>query len=293
MNQNISKQIDILKVITIILVVFAHVTRMYTGDGVIKMEVNPVLALITKYIYSFHMPLFVMLSGTVYYICKCENDKYKIESKFILNKAKRLLIPYLFFAFFIVLPTLIFIDAIHKPYISYVVNGLLLAEDPKHLWYLVMLFGVFVLFNHFENRIKEHKLIAAAIMLIFYGCSFMAPSILQINTILRYSIYFYIGYNYPYVVATVNKINRTEIWVVMHMFLFILMSINNYNFLNPIFLLVTSILGICIMVSLAMAICNVNDNYTQSKFYNVMKRDSFGVYLFHPMIIYMLFFCKR
>lgn len=56
-----------MKVLLLILVVVAHVTRMYTLQGSIPVYgCNKLLFVITDYIYSFHMPAFIAVSGMTF-----------------------------------------------------------------------------------------------------------------------------------------------------------------------------------------------------------------------------------
>jgi len=59
------------------LVVIAHVTRRYTGLGVVTPSIHSnLLSKLTGFIYSFHMPLFICITGMVYGYC-IEQGKYK------------------------------------------------------------------------------------------------------------------------------------------------------------------------------------------------------------------------
>lgn len=93
-------ELDIIKFFGILLVVFGHVTRMYTPVGLITpLESSSVLAITTSIIYSFHMPLFVFVSGMTFGVT-CKKKSYQDFISFARNKAKRLMIPYFVFALF-------------------------------------------------------------------------------------------------------------------------------------------------------------------------------------------------
>lgn len=72
--------LDNLKVILIFFVVFGHVIEYYIND-------NSILMTLYIFIYIFHMPLFIFISG---YLSK---NFYKMKRKAIRN----LLIPYIIF----------------------------------------------------------------------------------------------------------------------------------------------------------------------------------------------------
>jgi len=74
--------IDLLKGFAIFLVIFGHnLLGMQTNAGIF----------ITKYIYSFHMPLFFIISGALY-------TKHGTFKEYVIKKTKSLLIPYFSFA---------------------------------------------------------------------------------------------------------------------------------------------------------------------------------------------------
>lgn len=69
--------IDVLRGLTIILVVFGHITR--------TMWLN-------SYIWSFHIPVFFILSGFLY-----NPERFSSIKSFIIKKLKGLVVPYFFF----------------------------------------------------------------------------------------------------------------------------------------------------------------------------------------------------
>jgi fucose 4-O-acetylase-like acetyltransferase len=75
-----NNSIDALKAFTITLVVIGHVIQ-YS-----KIDFDK--DILFKYIYSFHMPLFIFISG---YVTYKDNDAYK---GFVRNKLHSLIIPY-------------------------------------------------------------------------------------------------------------------------------------------------------------------------------------------------------
>ncbi|MBO5721458.1 MAG: acyltransferase family protein, partial [Bacteroidales bacterium] len=77
------KEINILKGIAIILVVFGHIELLYAFNA---------YGFIRNFIYTFHMPLFMSISGYLY--AKHHNTSNNYLS-FIKGKAKRLLLPYI------------------------------------------------------------------------------------------------------------------------------------------------------------------------------------------------------
>ena len=128
---------DFSKIIVTLIVVLGHITRMYTGKSVLIPKYNSyIFEKLTSIIYSFHMPLFMILSGAVYYFCIFDLYKYKNKSDFIKNKFKRILIPYFVFGFFYVAPIMILFNFSNLSYIEYISRGIIIPLQSRHLWLL-------------------------------------------------------------------------------------------------------------------------------------------------------------
>lgn len=111
--------IDLLKGFAIILVVLGHSIQFLSHNNF----ENPLF----KFIYAFHMPLFMFLSG---YVCfRTTGEKY-IDLK---KRFKTLIIP--FFVWWAIYNTYAFLS--HKDIISFTT---LLAQPDNGLWFLWVLF---------------------------------------------------------------------------------------------------------------------------------------------------------
>ena len=117
---------DVLKVFAILLVVVGHVTAIYSPQSSFQdVAVSPVLTAVTKIIYLFHMPLFIALSGAIFEY-GVSNGKYSEFKPFLINKLKRIIVPYLFVGFIFLIPTLVIINGVNFTsciYDIYVIGG--------------------------------------------------------------------------------------------------------------------------------------------------------------------------
>lgn len=181
-----------MKAMTIILVVFAHTTRMFTQNGVIDILMKSnLLTLVTEFVYMFHMPAFVAITGAVYFFVKRTKGGYTNQKNFAVNKAFRLLIPYIFFAIVVVLPTLLY-TGVTDNILYFLFNNILLFSGPNHLWYSIMIFNVFWIFNLFENKVySSNFLVTITIFLVLHGVGSRLPGNFQLNGTFSYLIYFY------------------------------------------------------------------------------------------------------
>lgn len=280
-----SKRYDFLKVITTVLVVLAHVTRMYTGEGVITpYNSSSVLAHVTRFIYAFHMPLFIAISGAVYGFCIDNLNKYKDKKQFIKNKAKRLMLPYLVFGLLYVAPIMVIFDFTDMNFLEYSVKGILCSMNPRHLWYLISLFCIFLVCAFLRDRIQKANVAVCLIVtfLISYISNKHYISYFQITSTLYYVFYFYVGYLINrYSEKMTEGIHKYRILLPLCPVLIILgMKFHQLKY-------VAAMAGIIMMLAISLG---VTDNVYDNKIYLHLKKNSFGVYLFHPMIIYVLFY---
>lgn len=93
-----------LRFLAILLVVFGHSIIIYDPNWGIYKSVNsvPILQFIKELINIIQMPLFIFLSGFLFYysISKINFD----NKKFIINKIKRIIIPFIIFGILYLLP---------------------------------------------------------------------------------------------------------------------------------------------------------------------------------------------
>ena len=170
--------IDIAKGIGIIFVVFAHVN--YTPW-------------LLQLIYSFHMPLFFIISGMLF-----KREKYSSFSEFLKRRWKTLIIPYLIFsigaigyvfALEHVFPEIL--DISREQYINYV-KQIVLAQGSAPvlntpLWFIPCLFAVEIIYFLISKfRIKVRVVLCFA--LVCAGWFLESGKLAFDNTLLPWSL---------------------------------------------------------------------------------------------------------
>lgn len=148
MTKDRSEIIDLLKGFAIILVIIGHCVQNNLPQSFNDHSVFRV-------IYSFHMPLFMFLSGYVAYI------SFSGKSKQLLSRARTLMIP--FFSWFVIFFFL------HYHHISFALffrklTALLLSPD-RGLWFLWVLFLNYLLLFVASKLTRKQPLI---IMILFF-----------------------------------------------------------------------------------------------------------------------------
>lgn len=136
---------DLLKTVAILLVVIGHVTILYGSSIYPQLQPSVVLSEITTIIYSFHMPLFMAISGSIFQLGR-EKGKYEEFIYFFTSKTKRLIVPYMFIGTVILIPTIKILGYTNSSYHTCLTDFLLSRGDCiYHLWYLPALFWIFMI----------------------------------------------------------------------------------------------------------------------------------------------------
>lgn len=296
MDQKQLQDYSDLKVFAMLLVVLGHITRFYSGDGVVTPQCSSsVLSYLTAFIYSFHMPLFVSISGAIYYYQRFQRANYSNLFGFVKKKALRLLLPYLVFGFCYVAPIMILFHFIDGGYFSYIKEGIIYSHNSQHLWYVLMLFDLFIIFRFGEKIILK---LPEPIMLFcgffLYIFSFAFPGRFQVRSAAQYLIFFYIGFLFQ---KNRNEITsffyrKSSVLLVLSLISTILLVSLLQLFEFPTFIIRILSLSVAFtgMLMSYLLMRFVTDSVRTSLLYNCLKKDSFGIYLFHPIIIYILFY---
>lgn len=135
--------ISILQGWSMLLVVIGHVTL----TNIFENPATPVSTEVERIIYGFHMPLFMFISGGLFYYTKIKKGKkYGVT---IRDKAKRLLAPFIFFTLATFALKYIFNPLMRRPVelsFKQIINSVLYpASNPLgEMWFIVTLFIIFL-----------------------------------------------------------------------------------------------------------------------------------------------------
>ncbi len=88
------------KTILMLIVVIYHSILFWTGTWFVEEPTYaaPLLATVAQWMNTFHIHTFTLVSGYLFYYLKIEKGKYDKFLPFVVNKVKRLLVPYVFIA---------------------------------------------------------------------------------------------------------------------------------------------------------------------------------------------------
>lgn len=151
---------DYIKGILILIVVYGHC--LYWLDGT---QNTPLYYSIPQIIYTFHMPLFIFLSGYFYFNKKNENLTKTIKIKF-----NRLILPHLFFNIVMIIPIFVFWN-IYGHFITRAGGGINIKNIYLYItmfWYLWCVFLSCIITNYIYQSVKKYpEFVLVCIALLF------------------------------------------------------------------------------------------------------------------------------
>lgn len=278
---------DILKVFSTILVVVAHITKFYSYEGgVFEVPSNPILDYITNFIYSFHMPLFIFLSGAIF--CECiRRGKYDNFVSFVNNKFKRLMIPYFVWGLFYVAPVMVCLKITDLTYVQYVVQGIFCELNSRHLWFLWVLFFCFVIIRFLKPIMCKGLKAQGVILFLSLGMAIVSPyfpGIFGINHVMYYVFYFVLGYLFHQKQVKIDKFLQGKWYLSILLFVMVVFGVKYIYLVSSV---LVALIGIIFCYSV---VANMGTGIVQTRIYKGIQKNSFGIYLFYPMMIYVVFY---
>lgn len=242
--------IDIAKGIGIILVVIGHISQ---------------IKVLNEIIYSFHMPLFFMISG---FLHKNKND-------FIKHKVRTIIFPYIFFSIITFIYWFFIESKFRNQQVSlkYLINIFIACGGEKNypynapMWFLPCLFMTEILFNILQKLEKKYTNIIIVILGI---CGYFYPKIFSIRMpfcldVMMVAIcFYYIGFMIRPIMSKINDMNieksfKISIGAIILMVLTVFLAVfenganmNELKYNNMILFYLTAILGSVSIMILSM-----------------------------------------
>lgn len=181
--------IDALKGFAIVCVVFGHVANGYL-EADIYPESEGFLNGIYNFIYTFHMPLFMMISGFVY--CAAYFRDRNPNSKRIYKQVLNLVAIYFIFSISFGLFK-VFVGKFTNNPVTIVDIFLIMIKPIYPYWYLYILIFLYLIFaNNFLHEVNTLCLLLVFAVLAALSQMFSFPYF-EINKLLYYSFFFYVG----------------------------------------------------------------------------------------------------
>lgn len=283
-----------LRAMAILLVVFGHSIIIFdTNWGIYSPLHESYFFMILKhYISIIQMPLFFSISGFCFY--------YTVQSKkkvgeFILNKFKRLIIPFIIVAALWMIPIRIFARYPKWLGMSYgeILLQVLTGKDAGHLWYLGALFIIFIIayfFNDIMGKLglknKSIDILYMLFLLLLSVGSSKFPKELFLSSAMRYLFWFFLGFEVNKNSEGLDASPKSK-YIVYIILAVVLISSCVFGVVgNRMVNKFIEYLGTgMIIVSSYKLITNKSIPIMDK-----ISKNSFGVYLFHSPMLYPVFY---
>ena len=208
---------------------------------------------IFKWVYTFHMPLFFLVSGFLFaYTNPVEKMRQLDERRFLWKKVKRLLLPYLFISsvIFVIKSLFIKTEQMQHP-VTFDVESylnMLFFHPVGFMWFLPTLFVIFILFV-FIHPFVWNKYLQIGGVILFFLLGVVVPDIpfFEISSAIHYSGYFALGIVY----CAYKKLIDDLFWKYCWYILPVSFALSAWLIDNVI---VAALVGILFSLSLSLAV---------------------------------------
>ena len=154
------------------------------------LSIEGVLLAIYNFIYSFHMPLFFMISGFVFYRAYFDSMNCP-KKKRIVWQLFNLVYVYVVFSIIYGLFKII-LSSYANEHIAFSDLLLIWINPLGEYWYLYVLIFIYVIFSFFKIT-KINSSIVCIVSLVMCLIGQIIPEIFQLNNVLYFGFYFWIG----------------------------------------------------------------------------------------------------
>lgn len=268
-----NNEISILRGIAFCLVLFGH-SFPDSAYGYI----NAYTKFCREFIYSFHMPLFFIISG--FCMAPLLFEKHVDIKAEIIKRSKRLLIPYLFYSYIAIIPKIIFSSYMYIKFEPRIVWETLLGNSTSGtLWYLWNLFVINIFFL-IISRFISNKFIWLLMSLILYVMNLLFPQF-YFNKLLEYPVFFILGiYMAIYFPTLRNWIKNKGILLLPFLLLnaVIVIMVGNSTGIR----LFTALIGSVSMLYVAIRIKDGGGILQRAL--ELASKYSYGIYLMSPYV---------
>lgn len=297
MSNNDRKMVNCnyIKMILMISIVFYHSIAYWKGDWFIANGV-PVyeakwLKILAEWLAYILNSSFVLISGYIYSYIKVEKKGYNNLRKFIITKAKRLLVP----CYFGILITIPFAVYYYKFAVKDIIVNYFLGCAPSHMWFLMMLFNVFLIANFLIPLWDKSYILGVTSVVIFYLLGSIVSRALgdyfQIPGAFQYLSVFYIGFNirkswFIYLEKIPLCAYLATALIVYSLYKFTCSTDSYYKILNYA-LKFLHINTSSVMVFMIMQYISNHINW-QNKVNEMFINCSMSIYIFHHSIVWIM-----
>ncbi|MGM9758901.1 MAG: acyltransferase family protein [Parabacteroides sp.] len=241
---------------SMLLVVVGHITLTNTFND----PQYPIAMFVEKVIYSFHMPLFMFISGYLFYWTRIRKDIDYVGV--IKEKLIRLGIPFVFFTLLTVLPKMLFSPLMKRPIPMdwhYLIDVFILFKTNPlgEMWFIVTLFILMLFYPMYKWMLKSNVTIVVGIIVLVFLNRFNPQNIdlFQLSNVMKMGIFFWCGILFAYF-QLLKYVNKGLLLVAVIILVF-------SNWWNMPFM-ITNMVGILCSLSLSVTLAKFVPNMFSS-----------------------------
>ena len=97
------------------------------------------------------------------------------------------------------------VDSVDNP-IHYFISSYILALNSRHLWFLLMLFGVFIVVSLLDKYIQKLPYFFILLFGILHFLGGYVPAYFGLSSVATYLIYFYLGYIFQLNISYIKRL---------------------------------------------------------------------------------------
>ena len=231
------------------------------------------------FIYLFHMPLFMCVSGFLY--CKKkEQVTLKNYKNFVIKKVINLSIPYFTFYLVYLLLNIIFSSSVNTPKGINEFIGMF-NKPISPFWFLYALLSIFIIIPIVEKIFKNNKksvmifLFILKIISIFWKCN-----IYFVYAIMTYAIYFYFGI---FITEEVKKDKNSSKKMIGLAIIYTITARIYTKYIGGIPPIIISLLDIIFALAGILICINCFKVFEKHRFLDTFKKYTFQIYLTHTI----------
>lgn len=292
--------IDVARTITMVLVIFGHCTyyKIDTAYGGIDYIFDNedslcpgyrILNYIVSFIYTFHMPFFMAISGACYSFV---HKKYNNIIELVKDKWIRLIVPFFVVTTFISIP-IKYLSGYYDgsdDVLMQIVCGQYLLLGNSHLWFLASLFWVFLLFSALQRIAKYNWLYWIVLLSFYFIGDRIRENFIGIPGCLKHLISFAIGF---YCIEYFKRIQvRNIIMLASWTFMFagfmvfrgFVLRLDNTT-INSVILLMLALWGCINMVMSSKLLTSI---VLGNRLYKYFSKNSYELYLYSDPFNYVI-----
>ena len=284
------------KFFLMLLVVLYHSCYFWTGEWFTEnpLDKSIFLSFFSKWLNSFHIYGFTLVSGYIYYFIYYEKKGYLSYKTFIQKKILRLLVPYITVAIIWVIP-------IQKFFFKYdlkqIFENYVLGFSPNQLWFLLMLLWLFIIVYPITPFLRKKKGIVVVLCFYLIGIVFnrLVGNFIMIPRAFMYLFFFWLGFKLRQGCFEFIWNMPTLVYFCVHFLLFLF---TEYLFLPDMligkvvkYIVQALVHGLGAIMSFVIfeRLFFILPNRIQKRF-NTIAKFSMPIYLFHQQIIYFVIY---